>query len=121
MDFMNCHSIPEMLATAGWAEQGDDVMYSIAFVALLSGVFCPILMLGQSGWLTLLGLSLLALDVCVAMKVGRPIYRTLRDRWRVPEYLILFPLVPIPACAVGLLNSAALWTIILFGRDLFDP
>jgi hypothetical protein len=117
MDMINGLHIPEYLAME---EQSADLLYGL-IMALYGGFFCPFLILGQNGWLTLIGICLLALDVFVAIKVGRPIYRTLRYRWRVPEYLILFPLLPVPACAVGLVNSMAFGAIVLFGKNLFEP
>lgn len=104
-----------ILATAGWAEQGD---YGFYVVMLFLAVFSPLVLIGDGGWFTLTGLCLLAIDIFVAIKVGKSIYRVLCHRWHVPEGFTFFLLAPVTACTVALLNVIASWAVVLVCADV---
>jgi len=104
-----------ILATAGWAEQDD---YGFFAMMLFGAVFSPLFLISDGGWLTLTGLCLLAIDIFVAIKVGKSIYRLLCHRWHVPEGFTFFLLAPVTACTVALLNVIASWAVVMVCADV---
>ena len=94
-------SVPAFLAHAGLSDAGDlaAVLWMLFAIAVL-----PFIWLSAGSWLSVFGALLLAADFAVAMVVGRPLFRLLHRRWRIPEWLVSTPLIPVVALAVAFFN-----------------
>jgi hypothetical protein len=101
---------PELVAAAGWAEGGGPALWLILLFAV---AFCPLIWLSHvSWWVNVLGVCLLAADIVTGRWVGKPVYRFLREKCRIPEALLGIPLILLTAIPIVLLNVTVFYAAI---------
>jgi hypothetical protein len=101
---------PELVATAGWAEGDGPALW---LILLFGAAFCPLIWLSHvSWWANVLGLCLLAADIVTGRWVGKPVYRFLREKCRIPVALLGIPLILVTAIPIVLLNITVFYAVI---------
>ena len=91
-------------AAAGLSDIGGG---AALLITLAAAAVVPIHWISHGSWTSVLGVVLLGLDIAAGYAVGRPAYRFLNRRLRIPDWIVGVPLIPMVAIPIVIVNIVA--------------